>query len=72
MRWFTAQDTFHVDLEGGGQRAINRGATLPESDPVVQQIGEGPLFKVQESSEEPAAAAAPKPRAPRAPKGGTP
>ena len=73
MRWFTAQDTFNADLEGGGTRTITRGTTLPESDAVVQQIGEGPLFKLQAAEEEEAAPApAPKPRAPRAPKGGTP
>lgn len=52
MRWFTAQDTFNVDLKGGGSKTVLKGATLPESDEVVKQIGEGLLFRLTDPGED--------------------
>jgi hypothetical protein len=65
VKWYTAQDTFHVDLPSGGGRAVAKGTTLPETDEVVQLVGEGALFVLQDTGEEPAAKPA---RAPRAAK----
>lgn len=52
MRWFAAQDTFSVDLKSGGSRTVTKGATLPETDAVVKQIGEGPLFLLVDPGED--------------------
>jgi hypothetical protein len=54
VRYFVAQDTFSIDLPGGGSRTVVKGATLPESDAVVQQVGEGALFRLHDAGEAPA------------------
>lgn len=65
MKWYRAQDTFTADLEGGGQRTVTRGQTLPESDDMVKlDAGRGHLFELVDAGEPEAKAEkpAPKPR----------
>jgi hypothetical protein len=59
-----AQDTFVATLDDGTEMRVTRGEVLPDGHELVKRDLTGTLFKALDLGEpEPAAAAAPKPRA---------